>query len=101
MAIIGILKEPEGENRVVALPEIAAQFVKMNFSVLVEQGAGTKAFASDEDYKQQGAEIADKGKVLASSDVILRINSLNKDEISKLKSGAVALAMFQPFFNAI
>lgn len=100
MAIIGILKEPEGENRVVALPEIAAQFVKMNFSVLVEQGAGTKAFASDEDYKSQGAEIGDKAKVLTSSDVILRINSLNKDEISKLKQGAVALAMFQPFFNA-
>lgn len=100
MAIIGILKEPEGENRVVALPEIAAQLVKMNFSVLVEQGAGARAFASDEDYKSQGAETGNKEKVLNSSDVILRINSLNKDEISKLKSGAIVLAMFQPFFNA-
>lgn len=43
MAIIGILKEPEGENRVVALPEIAAQLVKMNFQVLVESGAGGEA----------------------------------------------------------
>jgi NAD(P) transhydrogenase subunit alpha len=99
LAIIGILKEPEGENRVVALPEIAAQLVKMNFSVLVEQGAGAKAFASDEDYISQGAETGDKAKVLNSSDVILRINSLNKDEIS-IKVRAVALAMFQPFFNA-
>ena len=44
MAIIGILKEPEGENRVVALPEIAAQLVKMNFQVLVESGAGSTTF---------------------------------------------------------
>ena len=57
MAIIGILKEPEGENRVVALPEIAAQLVKMNFQVLVESGAGSKAFASDEDYKAQGLSL--------------------------------------------
>jgi len=99
VAIIGILKEPEGENRVVALPEIAAQLVKMNFQVLVESGAGSKAFASDEDYKAQGAEIGDKAKVLSSSDIILRINSLTKDEITKLKTGSVAFAIFQPFFN--
>ncbi len=99
MAIIGILKEPDGENRVAALPEIAAQLVKMNFTVLVESGAGAKAFASDEDYKAQGAEIGDKAKVLSSSDVILRINSLTKDEITQLKQGAIALAVFQPFFN--
>ncbi len=99
MAIIGILKEPEGENRVAALPEIAAQLVKMNFQVLVESGAGSKAFASDEDYKAQGADIGDKAKVLSTSDVILRINSLTKDEISNLKQGSIALAIFQPFFN--
>ena len=37
--------------------------------------------------------------VLSTSDIILRITSLTSDEISKLKQGAVALAMFQPFFN--
>lgn len=99
MAIIGILKEPDSENRVVALPEIAAQLVKMNFQVMVESGAGAKAFAADEDYKAQGAEIGSKNDVLTKADVVLRINSLTKDEISKLKQGAVALAMFQPFFN--
>lgn len=99
MPIIGILKEPDGENRVVALPEIASQLVKMNYEVLVESSAGTKAFASDEDYKAQGAKIGDKDTVLSTSDIILRINALTKDEINKLKSGAIAFAIFQPFFN--
>jgi NAD(P) transhydrogenase subunit alpha len=99
LAIIGILKEPDSENRVSALPEISSQLVKMNFKVLVEDGAGNKAFASNEDYIQQGAEIADKSKVLTESDILLRINSLNKEEISKLKKGSIALAIFQPFFN--
>jgi H+-translocating NAD(P) transhydrogenase subunit alpha len=99
MPVIGILKEPEGENRVAALPEIASQLVKMNFEVLVETSAGANAFASDESYTAQGAKIGDKNTVLSSSDIILRITSLTADEISKLKQGAVALAMFQPFFN--
>ncbi len=99
MPVIGVLKEPEGENRVVVLPEIVSQLVKMNFEVLVESGAGAKAFASDDDYKAQGAKIGDKNTVLSTSDVTLRINSLTADEISKLKQGAAALAMFQPFFN--
>lgn len=99
MPIIGILKEPDGENRVVALPEIASQLVKMNYEVLVESSAGIKAFASDDDYKAQGAKIGDKDTVLSTSDIILRINALTKDEINKLKSGAIAFAIFQPFFN--
>ncbi len=99
MPVIGILKEPDGENRVVVLPEIASQLVKLNFEVLLETSAGARAFASDDDYKAQGAKIGDKDTVLSTSDIILRINSLTSDEISKLKSGAVALAMFQPFFN--
>ena len=56
MPIIGILKEPDGENRVAALPEIASQLVKMNFEVLVESSAGEKAFASDESYTALGAK---------------------------------------------
>lgn len=99
MAIIGILKEPEGENRVVALPEIASQLVKMNYEVLVESNAGANAFAADNDYVSQGAKTGDKNTVLSTADIILRINSLSADEISKLKPGAIALAIFQPFFN--
>lgn len=99
MPIIGILKESEGENRVAALPEITAQLVKMGFEVMVENGAGERAFASDEDYNSQGAKTVDKDTVLSSSDVILKIISLTKEEIDKLKSGAVVLAILQPFFN--
>jgi NAD(P) transhydrogenase subunit alpha len=100
LAIIGIVKEPGGENRVAALPEVVSQLVKLNFEVLVENGAGANSFASDNDYSIQGAKIASKDDVLNNSDIILKINSLTKDEISKLKPGSAALAIFQPFFNA-
>ena len=32
---IGILKEPQGENRVSALPEVVAQFIKLNRKIKI------------------------------------------------------------------
>lgn len=99
MVIIGILKESGDENRVAALPEIASQFVKMNFEVHVESGAGLKAFASDNDYTRAGAKISDKHTILQNADIILKINSFDKSDIDKIKAGAVIVAILQPYFN--
>ena len=62
---IGILKEIDGENRVSLLPEGIATLVKMNVSLLVEEGAGLSAFASDKEYKEAGARIETKANVIA------------------------------------
>lgn len=99
MAIIGILKEHESDSRVVALPEIVSQLVKSGFEVHVEKGAGSRAFASDSDYTQAGAKISDRSSILTSADAILKINPITKEEAGKIKSGAVLIAMLQPFFN--
>lgn len=99
MVIIGILKESGDENRVSALPEIASQLVKMNFEVHVETGAGINAFASDKDYIQAGAAISERDLILRNADIILKINSFEPSEIDKLKSGAVIIAILQPYFN--
>lgn len=93
---IGILKEMGGENRVSALPEIAAQFVKMKADVLVESGAGNSAFASDEDYTRGGATIGSRADVFSKADLLLTIN---QPEEHTFKSGAVVLGVFQPLFN--
>ncbi len=47
---IGILKEPEGENRVSLLPEQAEVLLKKKVNVLLENGAGNNAYANDESY---------------------------------------------------
>ncbi|MEO6168331.1 MAG: Re/Si-specific NAD(P)(+) transhydrogenase subunit alpha [Chitinophagales bacterium] len=97
--IIGILKEPTEENRVVALPEIAGQLVKMNFEVHVETGAGSSAFASDADYQHAGTKTTDRNEIFANADLLLAINRPLDSELSKMKAGAVLLAVFQPLFN--
>ena len=96
---IGILKEIEGENRVALLPESVATLVKMNVTVLVEKGAGLKAFASDKDYELVGATIETKEKVIAGSDLVIKINPPEKEETALLKEGQVCMAVMNPYFN--
>ena len=95
---IGILKEAAGENRVVCLPEIAGQLVKMNISVAVETNAGAAASVSDDDYKSVGATISSHDEILSSADLILKINIFTKEEISKIKNGAVTVSILQPLY---
>lgn len=91
---IGILREPEGENRVSALPEIAAQFIKLKANVLVEQSAGARAFASDTDYIHVGAQVAERNQVISNSDILLSINQPTEQLSNKM-----LLGVYQPLFN--
>lgn len=94
---IGILKEADGESRVSALPEVVAQFVKMNTTVLVEEGAGSKAFAPDSQYTQTGAKITSRQEVIHQSDILL---SIGQPMDANIKSKAILLGVFQPLFHA-
>jgi NAD(P) transhydrogenase subunit alpha len=96
---IGILKEVASENRVALLPESVAVLVKMNVAVLVEKGAGEKAFASDKDYEQAGAKIDSKANVIAGSDLVIKVNAPDKEETALLKDGQVFMGVLNPYFN--
>ena len=91
---IGILKEPNGENRVSALPEIVGQFVKLKVNVMVEDGAGANAFATNADYEKVGATIAARQQVLSQSDILLSIQQ-PADKVE----GKIMLGVYQPLFN--
>jgi len=97
--IIGLLKEPEFENRVAMLPESVSTLVKMNVTMLVEKGAGERAFASDEDYQQAGAKVDSKANVIKNADLVLKINPPTKEESELLKEGQILTAVSNPYFN--
>ncbi len=96
--IAGILKEPQGENRVSLLPEQVEALLKKNVQVIIEDGAGANAYATNEAYTQKGATVGSRAQVL-QSDIVLSLNILSADDISGLKSNAVVLGIFQPLFN--
>ena len=96
---LGILKESSGENRVAMLPESIVSLTKKNVEVLVEKSAGMNAFAPDSDYKEAGAKIESRAKVISESDVLVMIQTLPDAEIKKLKKGQVIISVVNPFFN--
>lgn len=95
---IGILKEPAHETRVSLLAEAVATLTKKQITLIVESGAGEKAFCSNADYEKAGAQIKNRNEVLRSADIALSIHPPEQSEINNLKS-KVAIGVYQPLFN--
>ena len=74
---VGLLKEPAYETRVSLLAESVAALTKKGIRVLVETGAGDKAFCSDADYISAGAVLASRNEVIQSAEIILSIHLNN------------------------
>lgn len=94
---IGVLQEPSWENRVAFLPEHIADLKKRGFSVQIENSAGQKSFASDQQYVDAGAQIVTRTQVISESDIICCIHP--SDDLLQVSSNKtkVIIGMFQPF----
>lgn len=94
---IGILKEPTHETRVSLLAEAVASLTKKNITVLVEKGAGEKAFCNDAEYEKAGALIKARSEVL-NADIILGIHQPDQTEIQNLRS-KIVIGVYQPLYH--
>lgn len=97
--ILGIFKEHGTETRVVLLPETVKAFIDLKVEVMVETGAGEKAFAFDSEYKSVGAKIASREEVFSKSDVLLQIQPPLTGEILKIKPDQVWISAFNPLWE--
>lgn len=97
--IIGILKEPTGENRVAMLPEQLAPLVKQGIQIMVEEDAGASAFANNELYVTAGATITNRNTVLSSANILLSYWAISRNELASTQKGAILIGVFQPLFN--
>ncbi len=95
MAKIFIPKEfKNDESRIPLMPETVKKLIKQNHSILIESGSGIRSFVSDNDYLSVGAEIiTNKEEAYLNSDIIIKINPPNKDEL-KLFNKKVILISF-------
>ena len=97
---IGLLKEPHPETRVSLLAEAVATLTKKGITVVVENGAGEKAFCSNADYEKAGARIVDANEIASSADLILSIQRPSPPVISHLSS-VIFIGVYQPLFNSV
>ena len=96
--ILGILKEPDFENRVTLLPEGVVELLKFKVQTLVEQGAGERAYASDEEYRAAGAQVVSRTEIYDKAEVVLIIHA-PEAEFDKLKPGQVLISVINPMMN--
>ncbi|MBN1116779.1 MAG: Re/Si-specific NAD(P)(+) transhydrogenase subunit alpha [Bacteroidales bacterium] len=96
---LGVLKEQSPEKRVVLMPESVKTLVALKAEVLVEKGAGARAFVDDKEYTEAGAKLVDRKTILAESDVLLKIDPFSAEDIKETDASKVLLAAMNPFSN--
>tara|TARA_B110000003_G_scaffold131634_1_gene133739 strand:+ start:2699 stop:3862 length:1164 start_codon:yes stop_codon:yes gene_type:complete len=90
---LGVLTEPEGENRVAIVPNSVKKLVKKGLEVLVQSGAGNMSNYSDSEYESAGASVVERESVLSSELII----SIRMPLISELRSGLNLVCVADPF----
>lgn len=96
---IGVPKERlANETRVAATPKTVEQLLKLGFTVAIESGAGKLASFDDEAFAQAGATVVDGGDVW-HSDVILKVNAPEEEEIALLNPGSTLISFIWPAQN--
>lgn len=95
---IGVPAETRPEERRVALvPEVAAKLITAGFEVVVEAGAGEQACFTDDAYRKVGVAVeTDRRAVLGMADVVLSVQPLRLEGVTKLQTGAATISFLQP-----
>ncbi|ELY7489318.1 Re/Si-specific NAD(P)(+) transhydrogenase subunit alpha [Cronobacter turicensis] len=96
---IGVPKERVAlETRVAATPKTVEQLLKLGFSVAVERDAGKLASFDDDAFIAAGASVVETVEVW-ESDVILKVNAPQDDEIERLRPGTTLISFIWPAQN--
>src|SRR5262245_51080077 len=96
---IGVLKEPGFETRVSLIAETIAPLIKKGAQVLVESGAGEKAWCSNADYEKAGSKISSVSEIISQSDIVLRIHPPEGSQFNGSAKPTIFLGVYQPLYN--
>lgn len=94
--ILGILKEPSPETRVSLHPEAVKVLTAAGNKILIEKGAGSTAFLSDEVYSEAGAEVKQRAEVFKDAEMIFQISPIATEEHQLLSKGKFLIGVYQP-----
>ncbi|BAZ92490.1 NAD(P) transhydrogenase subunit alpha [Thiohalobacter sp. COW1] len=86
----------EGECRVALDPVVAKRFAALGCEVRMEHDAGAGAHYVDDDYEDVGF-VTDKAELLASADVVLKVQPPTEDEIKQMAEGSIVVGFMSPY----
>jgi NAD(P) transhydrogenase subunit alpha len=98
MTTVGALSETPGRERRVALtPDAAGRLHQRGLRVVVEAGAGRRAWFGDAAFAAAGAEVVTREQVYAESDVLVCVHP--PDDVAALGPGRVLIGLLDPLGN--
>ena len=100
MNIGAISENKQFEKRISITPEIVKKYNKLGFKVIIEKDYGSHLGFSDQEYKNNGAQIAlDKKEVFYKSDLILQLNLPSEDRLSVIGDNKILIGLFNYYNN--
>ncbi len=84
-----------GERRVTLVPEAVAKLRASGLEVLVESGAGARAWFTDDSYAEAGATVVDRAEAL-TADAVLLVGKPDEATLAALRPGQVLIGMLLP-----
>jgi len=99
--LFGVPKENQAnEKRVPLIPLSVERLVKKGAEIQIEQSLGNTIGFDDEAYKKAGATVVDRGKLIETSDIILRLRKPPIEEVPSLKKNSIHVSFLDPFNEA-
>jgi NAD(P) transhydrogenase subunit alpha len=94
---IGVPKETDArEQRVAVVPDGVRALVRAGAAVVVERGAGARAYYDDALYETAGATLASDPAAIYDTDVVVKVQRPAPDEIARLRRGMLLIALMAP-----
>ncbi|HEX2903106.1 MAG TPA: Re/Si-specific NAD(P)(+) transhydrogenase subunit alpha [Jatrophihabitans sp.] len=100
MVTVAALKETTpGERRVALDPDSSKRLRQAGTQVIIESGAGTRAWFPDSAYTDAGASVLDRQAALAQAELIVSVGAPDAALLEGLRSGQAFLGMLAPLTN--
>ena len=98
---IGSLSEDKDlEKRISITPEIAKKYIGLGLEVYLDLNYGSHLGFDDSQYKNIGVKVlADQNDIISNTDLLVQLNLLNDDKLSKIKENQTLIGIFNPYNN--
>ena len=97
MIVASIKEDINSEKRISVTPETAKSFISIGLGVSLEKNYAVHLGIEDKDYENQGVKFfSNSSEVINSSDLLLRVNCPNDEDVKSLKEKQIIIGMFNP-----
>ena len=98
---IGSLSEDKDlEKRISITPEIAKKYIGLGLEVYLDLNYGSHLGFDDSQYKDIGVKVlADQNDIISNTDLLVQLNLLSDENLSKIKENQSLIGVFNPYNN--